>query len=69
MINIKSSKHIDIDKSELEIYIDNGVKSIGTHKHVMPVQVSKQEIRKSCNNLESYIVKHNIQLKSYNMNC
>jgi len=40
------------------------MKSIGTHKHVMPVQVIKQETKKSRNNLESYIVKQNVQLKS-----
>ena len=49
-------------------YIYNSVESMGTHKHVMLVQVDKQEIRKSPNNLESYIVKHNVQFKSYNMN-
>ena len=40
--------------------IENGVESIGTHKHVMPVQVSKQEIMKSRNNLEPCIVKQNV---------
>ena len=63
IINLKSSKYMYIDKSESENNIENSMECIGTHKHVMPVQVSKQEIRKSHNDLESYIVKQNVQLK------
>ena len=65
-VNLKSSKHMYINNSESENMHRKRCEEQGTHKHVMPIQVGKQEIRKSRNNLESYI--ENVQLKSYNMN-
>jgi len=69
LVNPKSSTCVSVNLNQ-KTCIENGVESLGTHKHAMLVQVSKQKVRKSCVIiLKSHIIKQNVQLKSYNMKC